>query len=130
MREIRTGKDIKELLPLEDKYYIYAMQNEAGKVKIGKTRNILQRYRALSGSNAQGNKIIKVYCISTYLYVIERVMHDKYAQYRIPGTEWFYDKKDPSGDGLFDDICRNFGLLLSSPEFARCERLRGERFDN
>ena len=38
MREIRTGKDIKEFLPLEEKYYIYAMQNEAGKVKIGKTK--------------------------------------------------------------------------------------------
>lgn len=138
MIDIRTGIDIKDYTILDDpELYIYIMLNDAGKVKIGKTKNIEQRYHSLCGSNGQGNQIIKLFCSpSTYLYTLENIIHDKFNKYRIPNTEWFYDKTDISGDGLFIDTTEKLELLFSSAEYEKCNELRrrlydgGDKYDN
>lgn len=126
MIDTRTGKDINDFPILEEpKLYIYVMLNDSGKVKIGKTKNIQQRYQSLCGSNGGGNKIIKLCCSpSTYLYSLENIMHDKFANYRIPNTEWFYDKKDPSGEILFEKVFEELRLLFSSAGYKTCNNLR------
>ena len=138
MIDIRTGKDIKEYPVLEEpKLYIYIMLNSSGRVKIGKTKNIKQRYQSLCGSNSGGSKIEK--CLvspSTYLYTIESIMHDKFDRFRIPNTEWFYDKEDVTGEGLFNNAVNELRLLFSSACYKTCNKLRkslyegGETHDN
>ena len=126
MIDSRTGKDIKDFPILEEpKLYIYIMLNDTGKVKIGKTKNIKQRYQSLCGSNGQGNKIIKLCCSpSSYLYTLENIMHDKFVRYRIPNTEWFYDKTDTTGELLFNMAVNELTLLFSSDEYKKCNALR------
>ena len=126
MIDVRTGKDLKDYPILEEpKLYVYIMLNEAGKIKIGKTKNIQQRYMSLCGSNSAGDKIIKV-CVSpsSYLYTLEQIMHDKFNKYRIPNTEWFYYKKDPSGEFLFDKAVNKLRQLFSSTDYEKCNNLR------
>lgn len=126
MIDIRTGKDLKDYPILEEpKLYVYIMLNEAGKIKIGKTKNIQQRYMSLCGSNSAGDKIIRV-CVSpsSYLYTLEQIMHDKFNKYRIPNTEWFYYKKDPSGEFLFDKAVNKLRQLFSSTDYEKCNNLR------
>ncbi len=126
MIDVRTKKDIKEFPVLEEpKLYIYVFLNDAGKVKIGKTKNMQQRYQSLCGSNSAGDKIIKVCCSpSTYLYSIESIMHDKFNRYRIPNTEWFYDKEDVTGELLFNKAVNELRLLFSSTGYKKCNALR------
>ena len=126
MIDIRTGKDLKDYPILEDtELYVYIMLNDAGKIKIGKTKNIQQRYMSLCGSNSAGDKIIKVYVSpSSYLYTLEQIMHNKFGQYRIPNTEWFYYKKDPTGEFLFDKAVNKLRLLFSSIDYKKCNDLR------
>ena len=126
MIDVRKGIDLKEYPILQDpELYIYVMLNDAGKVKIGKTTNIQQRYESLCGSNGGGNEILKVCCsFCTYLYVIERILHSKFDKFRIHGTEWFYDEKNPDGNKLFYDAVDQMRYLFSSAEFKRCNELR------
>ena len=95
---------------------------------------------SLCGSNSAGDKIIKV-CVSpsSYLYTLEQIMHDKFNKYRIPNTEWFYYKKDPSGEFLFDKAVNKLRQLFSSTDYEKCNNLRkslschikdGDRSDN
>lgn len=131
MIDIRTSKNIKEYPILEEpKLYIYIMLNEAGKVKIGKTKNIYQRYMSLCGSNGQGNKIIKLYTSpSTYLNSLENIMHNKFKKYRISNTEWFYDKNDIMGENLFNTAVNELELLFSSTEYKKCNALREQIYE-
>ena len=131
MVDIRTGKDINEFPILEEpKLFIYIMLNDSGKVKIGKTKNIQQRYQSLCGSNCGGNKIIKLCCSpSTYLYSLENIMHDKFAKYRIPNTEWFYDDKEPTGEVLFNNALNELKLLFSSAGYKTCNKLRKSLYE-
>ena len=126
MIDVRTGKDLKEFPILEEKkLYVYIMLNSEGKVKIGKTKNIQQRYQSLCGSNGQGNSIRKVLVSpSTYLYTIEKIMHDKFSKYRIPSTEWFFNKDDSSGEILFNKAVNELKLLFSSANYKKCNKLR------
>ena len=126
MIDTRTGKDLKEYPILdEQKLYLYLMLNEAGKVKIGVTKNIQQRYQSLCGSNSTGDQIIKVLVSpSTYLYTLEPIMHNKFAKYRIPNTEWFYNKEEPSGKVLFENACEELKILFSSTDYKKCNELR------
>ena len=105
------------------------MLNEDGKVKIGKTKNIYQRYLSLCGSNSQGVAIQKV-CVSpkTFLFTIETIMHNKFAKYRIPSTEWFYNKEDTSGERLFEQACDELKLLFSSTDYKKCNELRKTKY--
>ena len=128
MKDIRTGRDLKEFPILEDpKLYVYIILNDIGKVKIGKTKNIQQRYMSLCGSNGQGNEIKKI-CVSpsTYLYTIESIMHGKFEKYRIVNTEWFFDKTDMSGERLFNDAVQELKLLFSSTGYKLSNNLRKE----
>ena len=126
MIDIRTGKDIGEFPILEEqKLYIYIMLNDSGKVKIGKTKNIQQRYQSLCGSNGGGNKIVKLCCSpSTYLYSLENIMHNKFARYRITNTEWFYDRDEQTGEFLFNKAVKELKLLFSSVSYKKCNDLR------
>lgn len=106
----------------KDQYYIYAMENDIGKIKIGRTGNIYERYQSLCGSNSQGNKILKVYCSpATYLYCIENIVHQKFDKYRIKGTEWFYDE-----NLRIEDVVNELELLFSSTDYEKCNLVRKE----
>lgn len=131
MNDIRTGKDLKEFHILEEpKLRIYVMLNSEGKVKIGKTKDIYKRYLSLCGSNSQGNSIDKV-CVSpsTFLYTLENIMHNKFNKYRIPNTEWFYDKSDTSGQKLFNNAVEELKLLFSSASYKFSNNLRKEIYE-
>lgn len=131
MIDIRTGKDLKEFPILkEPKIYIYIMLNNVGKVKIGKTKNIQQRYQSLCGSNGQGNEIIKVYCSEvTFLHTLENIMHGKFSKYRIVNTEWFYDECSPTGDDLFVSVIEELKFLFSSTEYKNCNDMRKKLYE-
>ena len=51
-------------------------------------------------------------------------MHDKFAKYRIPNTEWFYNKKNPTGEKMFETACEELKLLFSSSDYKKCNELR------
>lgn len=131
MIDIRTGKDIKEISILDEpKLYIYIMLNDAGKIKIGKTKNIQQRYQSLCGSNSAGNQIVKIFCSpSTYLYSLENIMHEKFDKYRIPNTEWFYDKDNTTGELLFNRAINELILLFSSASYRKCNDLKKKLYE-
>lgn len=131
MVDIRTGKDLKEFSILEEpKTYIYIMLNDVGKVKIGKTKNIYQRYLSLCGSNGQGIEINKICCSpSTYLHTLENIMHSRFNKYRIQNTEWFYNKNDTTGEKLFASAVEELRLLFSSTEYKKCNKVRKELYE-
>ena len=132
MIDQRTGKNLKDYPILEEpKLYIYIFMNDAGRIKIGKTKNIQQRYQSLCGSNGGSFQITR--CLtspSTYLYTLETIMHSKFDKYRIPNTEWFYNKEDPSGEKLFETACEELKLLFSSASYKRCNKIRKEFWDS
>jgi hypothetical protein len=132
MIDKRTGKDLKDIPILEEPMLrIYIMLNQEGKIKIGKTKNIYQRYQSLCGSNSQGIEITDVCCSpSTYLYTLETIMHNKFDKYRIPNTEWFYNKEDLSGEMLFKTACEELKLLFSSASYKRCNEIRKEFWES
>ena len=132
MTDKRTGKDLKDYPILEEpKLYLYVLHNKAGKIKIGVTKNILQRYQSLSGSNSAGDCIDMVLCSpSTYLYTLETIMHNKFKQYRIPHTEWFYDEMDSKGEQLFERACEELKFLFSSTDYKRCNELRKKMYED
>ena len=123
-----TRKNLKDFPVLDEpQTRIYIMLNSTGKIKIGKSKDIYKRYLSLSGSNSQGNEIIKVLVSPpTYLYTIETIMHEKFATYRIPNTEWFYDEDDSSGDELFTAATKELRLLFSSDQYKLCNSVREE----
>ena len=131
MIDIRTGKDLKEYAVLEEpKIRIYVLLNESGKVKIGKTKDIYKRYLSLCGSNGQGVEICKCFVSDeTYLFSLEETMHNKFSHYRISNTEWFYDKKDSTGENLFMDATEYLELLFSSTGYERCNELRKKMYE-
>lgn len=132
MIDVRTGRNLTEFPVLEEpKLYIYVMLNDLGKVKIGKTKNIQQRYQSLCGSNGQGIAITRLCCSpSTYLYTLETIMHNKFKKYRIPNTEWFYNKEDPTGEQLFSDAVNELKLLFSSADYKKCNSIRKKMDDD
>jgi hypothetical protein len=112
---------LRQIPVLEDeRLYVYVMLSSNGNVKIGKTTNIVQRLKSLSGSNGGGSKITKLYCSPpTYLYSIEGTCHNHYHYARIPGTEWF--------DGCkvdFNDVVKYVDGLFNSKSFETCNELR------
>lgn len=99
-------------------YNIYVLENDEGLIKIGITTDFEQRKRSLSGSNGAGHKIVREYVsIPTALYSLERIMHDHFAEYRKPGSEWF--------EGItFESAVEYLIKLTSSDEFVKCNTVR------
>ena len=124
MLDYRTGLDLGEIPKAESpQVYIYIMENSAGLLKIGQTTNIKKRYLSLSGSNAHGDAITRVYCSpATYLKTMERGLHDRYSHFRIKGTEWFKDLG-------FEEVVGDLELLFSSDSYNTANELRRKRND-
>lgn len=99
-------------------YNIYVLENDEGLIKIGITTDFEQRKRSLSGSNGAGHKIVREYVsIPTVLYSLEHIMHDHFAEYRKPGSEWF--------EGItFESAVEYLVKLTSSDEFVKCNTVR------
>ena len=105
----------------DGQYYIYVIENSpSGNIKIGRSSNIQQRFRSLSGSNGGGNHIVRA-CVTdaTYLYTLERILHDHYDKMRISGTEWFDGSKL-----TFDEVVLFLNDLLISSSYERCNEIR------
>lgn len=102
-------------------WYIYVLLNEPQNfIKIGRTRNPQQRFRALSGSNNGGNQIVKIGLSPvTYLYSLETVLHNHFHAYRVEGTEWFANVS-------FDDVCVYLDQLFQDKSYALCNHVRKE----
>lgn len=102
-----------------EQIYIYVILNSSGNVKIGKTTNIENRIRSLSGSNAAGERIISVYVSpATWIHSIEGTCHNHYHYARI-GGEWF--------DGCkveFDEVVEYVDGLFRTDGYDRCNKLR------
>ena len=121
---IYTRENIKQLksIPIleDEQLYIYVMLSTNGNVKIGRTTNIVQRLKSLSGSNGGGSKITALYCSpSTYLYTLESTCHNHYHFARIPGTEWFDGNKVD-----FNEVVAYVDGLFHSEGFERCNEVR------
>jgi len=115
-------KLLKEVPILNDgKIYIYVMLNSPqGNIKIGKTTNIVQRLKSLSGSNGGGNKIVKLYCSpATWLNSIEGTCHNHYHYARMQGTEWFDGNKVD-----FNEVVNYVNGLFYSKGYETCNELR------
>lgn len=86
---IYTKENIKLLrqIPVlnDGRIYIYAMLNyPQGNIKIGKTTDIVQRLKSLSGSNGGSNKISMIYCSPpTWMQTMEETCHNHYHFARI-----------------------------------------------
>ena len=101
--------------------YLYVLENyPQGNIKIGRSSNLQQRLKSLSGSNSGGNQIIKVAVSdATWIYILESMVHNHFMEYRIDGTEWF------DGSGMtFDDAVSFFDSLFVRPDYARCNEVR------
>lgn len=100
-------------------FYIYVLLNSDNYVKIGITKNFDKRKQSLSGSNG-GGSIITDYYVSdkTYVYNLEKIMHEIFKDYRIPHTEWFKGIE-------FNEVVKQLQQLLSSESYRRTnEELR------
>lgn len=120
-------KLLKSIPVLEDgQIYIYVMLNSLQNVKIGKTTDIVQRLKSLSGSNGGGSKITALYCSpSTWLQSIEGTCHNHYHFARIPNTEWFDGNKVD-----FMEVVNYVDGLFHSKGFEVCNELRKRINDN
>lgn len=123
--KIYTSKNISELknVPVLDdgQVYIYVMLNYPAKnIKIGQTTNVVQRLQSLSGSNGGGNKITTL-AVSDSTYVInsEKAFHEKYARYRIEGTEWFDGSKL-----TFEEVVSEMDNQFNTKSYEVCNKLR------
>lgn len=114
-------KDVNVPILKEGQLYIYVLENAPqGNFKIGKSSNMQQRLRALSGSNTGGNRIVRCAVSDpTYLYTIENIIQNKFALNRIEGTEWFV------GEGLsFQEIVSEVDKLFKTQSYSRCNEIR------
>lgn len=130
--KIYTSENIQELSidkpPLQEgQIYVYVLLNEPqGNIKIGKTINIQQRYKSLSGSNSGGNKIVACYCSpATYITGMEKTCHNHYEWCRIKGTEWFDGSKVS-----FEEVVEYVDSLFKKPSYNDCNELRRRIFEN
>lgn len=118
---------LKSVPTLEDgQIYIYVMLNTIGNIKIGKTTDISQRLKSLSGSNGGGSKIIALYCSpSTWMQSMETTCHNHYHFARISGTEWFDGTKVD-----FKEVVEYVDGLFHTANFQTCNELRRKVIEN
>lgn len=117
-------KGLEKLPVLDDgQVYIYVLLNSpAGNIKIGKTTNLQQRIKSLSGSNGAGMQIVEYYCSpATYISKIEKICHNKFNYARLKG-EWFDGTKIE-----FDEVVEYLKSLFASKDYERCNELRKQR---
>lgn len=114
-------QEVSESVLTDGRLYLYVLQNDPQKnIKIGRTTNPKQRFLSLSGSNTGGNQIVKIAVTEpTYLYVLERIVHQYFRRYRVPGTEWFSDLS-------FDTVCDYLNDVFVSKEYWKCNEVRRE----
>ena len=97
---------------------IYIIENDGGYIKIGVSTNVEKRLEMLSGSNGGGHKITRSWISpQTWLYTMEKVLHNHFSINRIEGTEWFEDVK-------FEDVVSRAKGLFSSEEYQLCNKAR------
>ncbi|MBQ8218299.1 MAG: GIY-YIG nuclease family protein [Bacilli bacterium] len=102
----------------DNQYYIYVIENDAGHIKVGITKNISQRVISLSGSNGGGNKPIRcAVSESTYLRTIEKTVHNHYDRYRVSNTEWFKNI-------TFEEVVEFIDNIFNSSSYTKCNELR------
>lgn len=115
-------KLLRQIPVLDDgQIYIYVMLNYPQQnIKIGKTTDIVQRLKSLSGSNGGGSKIVALYCSpATWLQTMEESCHNHYHFARISGTEWF------DGNKLdFKEVVNYVDGLFHLKSFETCNELR------
>ncbi len=115
-------KKLEQIPVLEDgQVYIYVMLNAPqGNIKIGKTKNIMQRLQSLSGSNGAGNHIVDLWISpATWLHSIEKLCHEHFEHARIPKTEWFEGNKVN-----FDDVVKYVSDLFSDKNYFKCNEMK------
>lgn len=123
--KIYTKENIIELLKVpvlnDDQIYIYVLLSSNGNIKIGKTKNIVQRVKSLSGSNNGGYKITHIYCspTSTWMQSVEGTCHNHFHYCRIPNTEWFDGNKT-----TFEEVVEFVDKLFKSDDFKKCNEIR------
>jgi hypothetical protein len=89
--------------PLEDNI-VYFILNTSGRVKIGFTSNLDQRFKSLVNSSGDDLTILYTYSpVNTSISELESKLHYRYAKYRVIG-EWFVI--DPYQD--FKVVCEQF----------------------
>ena len=114
-------KDVDVPVLNDGQLYIYVLENSPqGNIKIGMSTNMQQRLHSLSGSNSGGNKITRcAISDATYLYTLERILHNIFREHRIDGTEWFH------GDNIsFATVCQKANELFASIEYQKCNEVR------
>lgn len=100
--------------------YLYVILSSNKNIKIGRTTNIIQRIKSLSGSNAAGERISKFALSSpTYVLTIEETCHTHFNYCRIQGTEWFDGNKV-----TFEKVCDYVDSLFQSKGYETCNELR------
>ena len=99
-------------------FYIYVLENNTNKIKIGVTKNFDNRLTSLKGSNGGGNIITRYFCSAeTYLYSLESTLHSIYNAYRIKGTEWFEGIK-------FEEVVGKVNELMHSKSYKCANDIR------
>ncbi len=121
MKQYDKIQDVNIPAVSDGQLYIYVLENSPqGNIKIGKTSNIQQRLKSLSGSNSGGNHITKIAVSDvTYLYTLEGIAHRKFDKHRIDGTEWF--------DGnyvTFDEVVSFIDSLFTQKSYQLCNETR------
>lgn len=120
---LKNAKALKKIPILDDgQIYLYVIHSlPQGNIKIGKTTNIVQRIRSLSGSNGAGNKINAVWVSpeSTYLHSMESTAHNHFDYARIKGTEWFNGNKV-----TFEEVVEYVDSLFHQKGYKTCNELR------
>lgn len=114
-------KQVNEEAVTDGQLYIYVLENHPqNNIKIGKSSNVKQRFKSLSGSNGGGNKIVRM-AVSpvTYLYSMEKTAHCHFDRARISGTEWFDGTKVS-----FEEAVNFIDELFNSESYERVNEIR------
>lgn len=123
MKIYRSREQVQEPVLEKGQVYIYVLENQPqGYIKIGQTHDIVTRLSSLSGSNSGGNVLSRIAVSEpTWLYVLERMSHEKFAANRIDKTEWFanvsFEEAVAYVDSLFVQSC-----------YVTCNQIRKQYF--
>lgn len=118
--QILTQEKVPDITAEYGQVFIYVLENDLGCIKIGRTTKPKQRFAQLSGSNCGGGRVRRIGLSDmTYLYTLERILHERFAAYRVSGTEWFRDVP-------FEAVCKQMQWLFGSESYRVCNDVRKE----